>query len=335
MRTETTFATDLQRKIDMKTKPLGSLGRIEELATQIASLQATLTPRMETCQLTIFAADHGIADEGVSAFPKEVTRQMVLNFLQGGAAANVFAKTVGAELRVVDAGIAGQPFDMEGLLDRRIAPGTQSFLSGPAMTQVQCEAALEAGRDLGVGGDWDAVAYGEMGIANTSSATVLTHKLTGAPIDAIIGRGTGLDDAGLARKRDILTRASARTGELTAIGALCEYGGFEIAMMAGAMQGAAQAGRIVIVDGFIASSAALVAVRMAPEARKAMVFAHGSAETGHRKMMAAMDAQPLLQLGLRLGEGTGALLAWPLLRAAADMLNEMASFDDAGVSEPA
>ncbi|MGC9418782.1 MAG: nicotinate-nucleotide--dimethylbenzimidazole phosphoribosyltransferase [Rhodovulum sp.] len=329
------FAAALQRKIDLKTKPLGALGRIEALATQIAMVQGSLKPRMKTCQLTIFAGDHGVAAEGVSAFPAEVTRQMVWNFLSGGAAANVFARTVGADLRVVDAGVAGDPFDADGLIDRRIGAGTANFASGPAMSDDECQAALEAGRVLGADGAWDAVAFGEMGIANTASAAALGHKLTGVGLDVLTGRGTGLDDAQLDHKRVVLERAAARTGDLVPAQALAEYGGFEIAMMVGAMQGAATAGRIVIVDGFIATTAALAAVRLTPETRGAMVFAHRSEEQGHGVLLEALSAEPLLSLNLRLGEGTGALLAWPLLKAAADMLNEMASFEDAGVMGPA
>lgn len=329
------FATALKRKIDGKTKPRGALGLLETLAARIATVQGTLSPRMETCQLTIFAADHGIAAEGVSAYPQEVTRQMVLNFLAGGAAASVFACSVGVDLRVVDAGVAGAPLDAEGLIGRRIGAGTANFLTAPAMSAADCAAALAAGRALGSDGAWDAVAFGEMGIANTASAAMLGHKLTGRGLGELVGRGTGLDDSGLARKRAVLERAAARTGPLAPADALAEYGGFEIAMMAGAMQGAAAAGRLVIVDGFIATAAALAAVRLAPDTRGALVFAHRSAEPGHDVLLAALDARPLLDLGLRLGEGTGALLAWPLVRAAAAMLTDMASFEEAGVAGPA
>ncbi|SIO53970.1 nicotinate-nucleotide-dimethylbenzimidazole phosphoribosyltransferase [Rhodovulum sp. ES.010] len=329
------FPTALQRKIDLKTKPPGALGRIEALAAQIATVQGTLTPRMERCQLTIFAADHGIATEGVSAFPQEVTRQMVLNFLSGGAAANVFARSVGADLRVVDAGVAGPAFDAKELIDRRVAAGTRSFLEAPAMSAEQCTDALEKGRTLGADGDWDAVAFGEMGIGNTAAAAALGHKLTGVGLDILTGPGTGLDDGRLAHKQAVLERAAARTGDLAPEAALAEYGGFEIVMMAGAMLGAATAGRVVIVDGFIATSAALAAVRLSPETRGAMVFAHRSAERGHAALLEALGADPLLSLNLRLGEGTGALLAWPLLKAATAMLNDMASFEDAGVAGPA
>lgn len=331
--TEGEFEAPLRAKIDGKTKPQGALGRIEALAAQAARVQGTLAPRMATCQLTIFAADHGLALEGVSAFPQAVTRQMVLNFLGGGAAANVFARGVGASLRVVDAGVAGGALAAPDLLDRRMGEGTASALRGPAMTPEVCAAAVAAGRLLGADGDWDAVAFGEMGIGNTASAALVAHKLTGLPLDLLVGRGTGLDDDGLARKRDILGQVAALTpARLDPMAALAAVGGFEIAMMAGAMLGAAGARRVVLVDGFIAGAAALAAVGLEPQAAGALVFAHRSAERGHGAVLEALGAAPLLDLGLRLGEGTGALLAWPLVRAAAAMLNEMASFESAGVS---
>ena len=349
--------------IDAKTKPPGSLGRVEALAARIARIQGTLTPRLRRCRLTLLAADHGVASEGVSAYPQAVTRQMVANFLAGGAAANVFARANGVEIEVVDAGIAGDPLDAPNLVSRRIAPGTRNLAVEPAMTREQYETALRAGAELGVGADArvaaetrdgtigdaeahaealagdgdgtgvDAAAFGEMGIANTSSATLIAHKLTGAPLDALTGRGTGLDDDGLARKLRVLTRAAGRTAErLPPDEALREYGGFEIVMMAGAMIGAAHAGAVVIVDGFIASTAALAADALAPTLRDYLVFAHRSAEPGHEVVLDALGASPLLDLGMRLGEGTGALLAWPILRSAAAMLSDMASFESAGVS---
>lgn len=329
----TNFDLELQRRLDAKTKPLGALGRIEALAAELARISGSLAPPMERCGLTIFAADHGIAAEGVSAYPQAVTRQMVANFLAGGAAANVFARAAGVHVRVVDAGVAGEPLVQQGLLSHRIGPGTANSLYGPAMTAAQCAQALEIGRSLGAQADCDAVVFGEMGIANSSSAALLTHALTGAPIEAVVGPGTGLDPAGVVRKRMVLEQVLARTGPgLSAEAALAEYSGFEIAMMAGAFLGAADARRPALVDGFIASAAALVAVRLAPEARRAMIFAHRSPEPGHAILLQAMQAQPLLDLGLRLGEGTGALLAWPLVKAAAAMLREMASFESAGVS---
>jgi nicotinate-nucleotide--dimethylbenzimidazole phosphoribosyltransferase len=326
----------IARAIDGKTKPVGALGRIEALAAQIARIQGTLSPRAERCTLTIFAADHGIAAEGVSAYPQEVTRQMVLNFLAGGAAATVFAGTLGVPVQVVDAGVAGRPIADPRLLDRRVGPGTRSFLKAPAMTPAECARALAAGRALGSEAAGEAAAFGEMGIGNTASAAAVAAKLTGLAPGRLVGRGTGLDDAGLARKREVLEAAAARTApRLGPEAALAEYGGFEIAMMTGAMLGAAAAGRIVLVDGFIATVAALAAEAIAPEARRAMVFAHVSAEAGHPVLLAHMGAEPLLALGMRLGEGTGALLAWPLVRAAAAILADMASFESARVSGPA
>jgi nicotinate-nucleotide--dimethylbenzimidazole phosphoribosyltransferase len=325
--------SQIAHAIDCKTKPPGSLGRIEMLAAQIARVQQTLTPVMNTCSLTIFAADHGIAKAGVSAFPQEVSRQMVQNFLAGGAAANVFASTQGIEVRVVDAGLAGEPLSHDRLISSNIAPGTASFLDGPAMTGDQVSRCLEHGVELGKSALGEAVAFGEMGIANTSSAAMLAHKLTGTPVQNFVGRGTGVDDDGLARKIEVLSAASARTPDnLSAADAMAEYGGFEINMMAGAMLGAAVNGRVVLVDGTIATAAAMAAIHLRPQARDYLVFSHASGDAGHSAMIAALKVQPLLDLDLRLGEGTGALLAWPLLKCAAAMLCDMASFDSAGVS---
>ena len=325
----------IRHAIDTKTKPLGALGAIEALAARIARIQGTLTPSLRLCRLVLFAADHGVAAEGVSAYPQEVTRQMVLNFLAGGAAANVFARQVGVDLSVVDAGIAGEPLDVPGLVPRRIAAGTANFVVEPAMSPEQCEAALRNGLLLGEDISADAAAFGEMGIANTSSASMIAHKLTGADLDSLVGPGTGLDAPGLARKTAVLARAAARTAPRLYPGdALREYGGFEIVMMAGAMIGAARTGSVVLVDGFIASVAALAAAGLAPGLSDYLVFAHRSAEPGHRAVLDALGARPLLELDMRLGEGTGALLAWPLLRCAAATLSEMASFESAGVSGP-
>ncbi len=323
----------IRKAIDAKTKPLGALGVVEALAAQLARIQGTLTPSMRLCRLVLFAADHGVAHEGVSAYPQEVTRQMVANFLGGGAAANVFARQVGVDLSVVDAGVAGGPIDLPGVMSRRVSGGTRNFAAEPAMTPERCEAALREGLLLGEDVSADAAAFGEMGIANTSSASLLAHKLTGAGLEPLVGRGTGLDERGLARKAAVLARAAARTAPRLDPGeALREYGGFEIVMMGGAMIGAARTGAAVIVDGFIASVAALAAVGLAPALRDYLVFAHRSAEPGHQVVLDALDARPLLDLDMRLGEGTGALLAWPLLQCAAAMLSEMASFEGAGVS---
>lgn len=327
------FETALRAAIDGKTKPLGALGRIEDLAAQLARLQRNLTPVAETCRLVIFAADHGIAVEGVSAFPQEVTQQMVLNFLAGGAAANVFARSVGAEIVVVDAGVAGDALDHPNLVSARIGAGTANSAEGPAMSAEDCARALAAGREFGTAGEMPVMAFGEMGIANTSAASLVAAKLTGQSVAGFVGRGTGLDDPGLRHKTQLLDQAAARTPHrLPAAEALAEYGGFEIVMMVGAMLAAAEAGRLVLVDGFIASTAAMAALEMAPEARAAMIFTHLSQEAGHARLLDALQATPLLSLDLRLGEGTGALLAFPLIKAAAAMLRDMASFESAGVA---
>ena len=324
---------EIRQTIDFKTKPLGALGRIEALAEQIALVQGTAQPRMERCALLIFAADHGIAQAGVSAFPQEVTAQMVLNFLAGGAAANVFARAADVPLQVVDCGVASALPDHPDLIKRRQGAGTASFLEGPAMSAQSAEAALAAGIALAEATEGDALACGEMGIANTATAAILAHKLTGLPLERLVGRGTGLDDGGLGHKRRVLEQAAARCPEpLTPRQAMAEYGGFEIVTMAGAMIGAGRSGRVVLVDGFIATAAALLALALEPDLRPAMVFAHRSQEAGHIALLEHLDAAPLLSLEMRLGEGTGALLAWPLLRAAARMMTEMASFTDAGVT---
>ena len=330
------FERTVRDLIDSKTKPLGALGQVEAVALQLARATATVAPRLDSCELTIFVADHGIAAEGVSAYPQAVTREMVLNFLNRGAAANVFAESVGASVRVVDAGVAGEPIDHPDLVQRRIGPGTRNCLVEPAMTEAQRDDALQAGRQLAEDSPADVLCFGEMGIGNTSAATLLAHKLLGLPVADLVGRGTGLDDAGLARKTAVLEAAAERTApDLSAAQALAEYGGFEIAMMAGAMLGAAQSDRPVLVDGFIATAAAVVALGIEPAVERNLIYAHRSAEHGHRKMLDALAARPILDLEMRLGEGTGALLAWPVVRAASAMLTDMASFESAGVSGPA
>ena len=330
------FDRTVQDIIDNKTKPQGALGRVEAIALQLARATQTAAPRLASCELTIFAADHGIAAAGVSAYPQAVTREMVLNFLNRGAAANVFAAAVGAAVRVVDAGVAGEPIDHPDLLNRRIGPGTRNCRAEPAMTEAQRDDALQAGRQIAADCAADVLCFGEMGIGNTSAATLIAHKLLGLPVADLVGRGTGLDDTGLAHKTAVLEAASARTGaSLSAAEALAEYGGFEIAMMAGAMLGGAASKRPVLVDGFISTAAALVTLCIEPATTRNLIYAHRSAEHGHRRMLEALNARPILDLGMRLGEGTGALLAWPVVKAASAMLTDMASFESAGVSGPA
>jgi nicotinate-nucleotide--dimethylbenzimidazole phosphoribosyltransferase len=343
-RPERSLVTALQHKIDQKTKPPGALGGLERLALQIGLVQQTLSPALDSPHIAVFAGDHGAAKTGVSAFPQEVTWQMVENFLAGGAAINVFARANGLTLRIVDAGVAHDFGVRDGLVDAKIAPGTRNYLDEAAMTPDQCTTALTRGmtlaRDFAANG-CKVLGFGEMGIGNTAAASLITHHLTGTPLADCIGRGTGLDDPGLARKRALLMQAAARAGvPVSSSGGsehaqtvLAEFGGFEIAMMAGAMLGAAEAGMLLLIDGFIVGAAILVAARIEPAIVDYAVFCHRSAEPGHQAQLKAFDAEPLIDLGLRLGEGTGAALAWPLVRAAAAFLNEMASFESAGVAE--
>ena len=331
------LGTKLQHKIDNKTKPLGALGQLESMALQLGLIQRSETLAFEAPQLLVFAADHGVASEGVSAFPQAVTLQMVANMLAGGAAINVLARQHGFALQVVDAGVASDlPNDMLShpqLIKRKIAHGTHNLAQGPAMTAHQLHAALQAGSDVLASLPGNVVAFGEMGIANTSPAALLLHRLAGVSLIDATGRGTGLTDPQLAHKQTVLTKAAALHANATLpLDAMAALGGFEIAMMTGAMLQAAFERRVILVDGFIAGSAALCACALAPAAKDYLVFCHRSAERGHRLLLDHLQARPLLDLGLRLGEGTGALLAWPLVQSAALLLNEMASFESAGVS---
>jgi nicotinate-nucleotide--dimethylbenzimidazole phosphoribosyltransferase len=326
----------LRHKIDHKTKPLGALGLLESLALQLGLIQRSESPSLHEPQMVVFAADHGIAAEGVSAFPQAVTVQMVGNMLAGGAAINVFARQHGFALQVVDAGVAAEMPAHPQLQPRKIALGTKNLCQEAAMSRPQAHAALTAGMQVVQALPGNVVALGEMGIANTSPAALLLARLTCLSIQDATGRGTGLDDRQLLHKQGVLTRALARhpaTAPLDVVAELAALGGFEIAMMAGAMLQAASERRVVLVDGFIAGSAALVAQALAPQVRDYLVFCHRSAEIGHRLLLSYLAAKPLLELDLRLGEGTGALLAWPLVQSAANFLNEMASFESAGVSE--
>ena len=327
------LAAKLQHKIDNKTKPLGALGQLENLGLQLGLIQRSETLTFVAPQMLVFAADHGIALEGVSAFPQAVTVQMVANMLAGGAAINVLARQHGFSLQVVDAGVASDLADHPQLIKRKIAHGTHNISKGPAMTSHQLNAALQAGSDVLASLPGNVVAFGEMGIANTSPAALLLHRLAGVPIEDATGRGTGLTDPQLAHKQTVLMQAATlHAGATTPLAALASLGGFEIAMMTGAMLQAASERRVILVDGFIAGSAALVAASLAPAAKDYMVFCHRSAERGHRLLLDHLQARPLLDLDMRLGEGTGALLAWPLVQSAALLMHEMASFESAGVS---
>ena len=329
----------LQHRIDHKTKPLGALGAIERLALRIGQILGSEAPQLEQPQMLVCAADHGLAARGVSAFPSDVTWQMVENFLAGGAAVSVLARQHGLALTVVDCGVArdftqrdavpGQP----QLLLRKVAAGTQDSSIGPAMSAGQCAQALDNGRKVVRGLPGNALLLGEMGIGNTSVASLLLARLCDVSLEDCTGAGTGLDAAGVARKRAVLAQALAANADaVEPLDALAALGGFEVATLVGAVLQAALERRVIVVDGFITSAAVLVAARLQPHVLQRCVFAHGSAEPGHALMLAQLQAQPLLNLGLRLGEGSGAALAWPLLQSACAILREMASFEAAGVA---
>jgi nicotinate-nucleotide--dimethylbenzimidazole phosphoribosyltransferase len=340
------MAVDLQRKIDQKTKPLGALGRLESLALQLGLIQRSLAPQVANPHVLVCAGDHGAAKAGVSAFPQEVTWQMVENFLAGGAAINVLAKQAGMTLVVADAGVAHDFGARPNLVNAKVgAGGTANYLDGAAMSEAECATAMANGAKLArefAAAGCNVLGFGEMGIGNTASASLLTHCITGLPLADCVGRGTGLDDAGLARKSALLAQAlsawperpapHASSGD-DALRVLARFGGFEIAMLAGAMLAAAEARMTLLIDGFIVTSALLVAAQVSPAILDYCVYAHCSNEAGHRRQLDWLKGRPLLDLGLRLGEGTGAALALPLLNAACAFMNEMASFESAGVSE--
>ena len=321
-------AAAIQAAIDSQTKPAGSLGRLEPLMALIAASQRSLHPELGQPRMLVFAADHGVAAAGVSAYPRAVTGQMVLNFARGGAAINVLCRAHGIALQVVDAGVDwdGPP---QGVLARSQGRGTANFLAGPAMTPAAARRAMAAGAALvsALPAADRLVGFGEMGIGNTTSAAALLAALLGLSPAAVAGRGTGVDDAGLARKRTVLRRALALHAGAAPLAAL---GGFEIAMMAGAMARAARERRLVVVDGFVAT-AAWAAVD-SPTLRAHSIFAHVSAERAHRAVLARLGVTPLLDLGMRLGEGSGAALAIPVIQSAAALLREMATFEQAGVA---
>ena len=324
----------LQQKMDQKTKPVGALGQLEGLAMQMGLIQGTDVVSFQSPQIVVFAADHGIAVENVSAYPQSVTAQMVANMLAGGAAVNVLARQHGFTLRVVDAGVASPLADNPALIKRKIALGTGNICHEAAMSTAQMDKALQAGVNIVRKLPGNVMAFGEMGIANTSSAALLVTRLTRTPIRDSAGRGTGLTDEQFAHKRQMLMIASMHHRRVAEpLDVLAAMGGFEIAMMVGAMLQAASERRLVLVDGFIASAAALVAQRLVAEVQHYMVFCHRSAERGHRILLKHLKARPLLDLDMRLGEGTGALLAWPLVQSAARLMSEMASFASAGVSQ--
>ncbi len=329
--------SQLQQKINDKTKPLGALGQLEYLALKIGCIQNTLSPTLSKLTIVVFAGDHGIATEGVSLYPQSVTYQMVLNFLAGGAAINVFAKQHNINLHIVDAGVNHEFESHPQLLNYKIAPGTKNFLKKPAMTKQQCEQAIGQGatlvKDIHQAG-CNVISFGEMGIGNTSSASMLAHFLAHIPLEDCVGKGTGLDKSGVTHKLTILQQAIAKHPmDGNVLKTLSTFGGFEIAMMAGAYLQATELKMLILVDGFIATSALLVAVKLYPAILDYCIFSHQSQEKGHRLVLKYLKAKSLLNLEMRLGEGSGAAVAFPIIQSAVHFLNEMASFESAGVSQ--
>ena len=329
------LTTQLQHQINIKTKPLGALGKLEKLALKIGLIQQTIKPKILHPTMLIFAADHGIVAEGVSPYPQEVTWQMVLNFVNGGAAINVFAKQNGWKINIIDAGVNTRFEQSLPIHHAKINFGTKNFLYEAAMSEIEMKKALETGEEFikhyqKAGSN--CIAFGEMGIGNTSAATVIMSRILNLPIEECVGRGTGLDDTGLRRKTEVLKQAILKHEVNGAKSILQTFGGFEIAMMVGAMLSAAEQKILMMIDGFIVTSALLVAHALHPEVLDYCIFAHQSDENGHQKMLNYLNAEPLLKLDMRLGEGTGAALALPLVQAAVNFLNDMASFESAGVS---
>lgn len=319
------------------TKPQGSLGKLESLAEQLAGITGRPRPRFQRPVVITMAADHGVALRGVSAYPREVTAQMVLNFLAGGAAINVLARHGGAQVVIVDMGVVGHLPAHPGLVRCKIGPGTRDFTREPAMTREEARRTVEAGieivtREIEQGADL--VATGDMGIGNTTSSSAIVAALTGCPVTQVTGRGTGVDDAGLARKIETIEAALKRHQSNLTGGweVLASVGGFEIGGLAGVMLGAAARRVPVVVDGFISGAAALIAHALAPAVGAYLIPAHRSVEVGHQAVFERLGREPLLDLDLRLGEGTGAALALGLCQAACKLLDEMATFDEAGVS---
>jgi nicotinate-nucleotide--dimethylbenzimidazole phosphoribosyltransferase len=333
----TALSAALTAAINNKTKPLGSLGKLEVLAHQIGLIQQTTQPQIIDPALIVFAADHGIVAENVSAYPQSVTWQMVENFLAGGAAINVFARQNHCALHIVDAGVNHDFGVRDGLLDRKVACGTRNFAQEAAMSAEQCTQAIQAGRDLVAGIKGNVLGFGEMGIGNTTSAAAIMHAMTKLPAAACVGAGTGLAQEGILHKQKVVQDAVAHHAAVVAqnvpLDILATFGGFEIAMIVGAMLAAAKRRMVLLIDGFIITSALMVAARMEPAILDYCVFAHCSDEHGHRQMIDHLGGRPLLHMDLRLGEGTGSVLALPMLHAAVNFLREMATFESADVSQ--
>lgn len=335
----TELTNALQEKINFKTKPLGSLGVLEKIALQVGLIQQTTSPNLHKPSIVVFAGDHGIVNtKKVSPYPQEVTQQMVLNFLNGGAAINVFCKQHNINLKIVDAGVNADFLTSEALLNCKIAKGTNDYSEEKAMSLSNCEKAISKGKEIVQNlhkNGTNCIGFGEMGIGNTSSAALLMSYFTKTDITKCVGKGTGLDNNGVSEKAKILAEVYNlhQKNIKTPLEALATFGGYEIAMMVGAFLKAAELKMTIIVDGFIVTSALLVAHAIDKNILEYCIFSHTSGEQGHQKMLDFLNATPLLNLGLRLGEGTGSAMAFPIVQSAVNFLNEMASFKSANISE--
>jgi nicotinate-nucleotide--dimethylbenzimidazole phosphoribosyltransferase len=322
----------LRAAIDGKAKPLGSLGRIEALAIHIGLVTGSLTPDLGRAALAIFAGDHGIVAEGVTAYPSEVSALVAQMVLDGKAGANIAARAAGAEVLLINAGLKTPLARNPVLIDQSNLKGTRNFLHEPAMTETGLGDALKAGSTVAARlkkAGFGILALGEIGIGNSSAAALVAHAVTGLPLEKLVGNGAGAPPRGLKHKRDVLARAYARAPVGGGLEGLCEFGGFEMAMLAGAMLGGARHRQILLIDGFIATAAACAAIGMEPALRDYLLFAHRSPEAGHTALLEWLGAEPLLDLSMRLGEGTGAALAIPLVRMAEGLLNAMADLPGA------
>lgn len=334
---DTTLADSLIDKINNLTKPKGSLGRLEELALQVGLIQQTLTPKLSNPYNVVFAADHGIADEGVSFSPKEVTRQMISNFLSGGAGVNFLARQHGFKLKVIDSGVDFDFPPIEGLIDKKIRKGTRNFLYEAAMTVDEMEEAVAEGAEV-VSDCYregcNVISFGEMGIANTSASSMWMTCLTGISLHDCVGAGSGLDASGISHKEKVLKQALQNyKGSNDVLDVMRYFGGYEMVMAVGGMLRAAELGMVVLVDGFIMTNCMLAASKLYPDVLSYAVFGHRGDESGHARVLRCLKAKPLLDLGLRLGEGSGAICAYPILESAVRMINEMNTFGSAQVTK--
>ena len=330
-----TLQEQLKHKIDFKTKPTGALGQLEEIALQLGMIQNSLSPKLEKPTILVFAADHGIADEGVSPYPKDVTWQMAMNFCSGGAAISVFCKQNGIELKVIDAGVDFDFPQGTPIIDAKVARGSKNMMQEPAMSLEECRAAMESGARfvrMEAEAGCNTIGFGEMGIGNTSPSSLLMHRFLNLPIEECTGKGAGMVGEQLDHKTRILKAVAEKYNPQSAEDTLATFGGLEIAMMVGAILEAKRLGMVILIDGFIATAASLTAIQFDASVRDNCVFCHASEERGHQLMLAHLQAKPVLNLGMRLGEGSGAAVAFPVIKAAATFINQMASFDEAGVS---